>query len=82
MQTPPPYKPPQQLQDVLNKQATQRKRTAQLPKRNWIQKNPRTFQLAFITSSLLLLFSRPLYDIFCETSLPDADSFVYENRRK
>ncbi|XP_073844602.1 uncharacterized protein [Musca autumnalis] len=82
MQTP-PYKPPKELQDILNQQATQRKRTAQLPKRNWIQRNPRAFQLTFITGSLLILFSRPLYDIFSEPSLPSAaDSIVIERRHK
>lgn len=82
MQTPPPYKPPQEVQDILRKQAAQRKRTAQLPKRGWIQRNPRAFQLTFITGSLLVLFSRPLYDIFFETSFqPPTDSFVIEKNR-
>ncbi|XP_013118164.1 uncharacterized protein LOC106095469 [Stomoxys calcitrans] len=81
MQTP-PYKPPQELQDILNKQATQRKRTAHLPKRNWIQRNPRAFQLTFITTSLLVLFSRPLYDIFFESSYPVSDSLAFEKRRE
>ncbi|XP_058984887.1 uncharacterized protein LOC105261422 [Musca domestica] len=81
MQTP-PYKPPKELQDILDQQATQRKRTAQLPKRNWIQRNPRAFQLTFITGSLLVLFSRPLYDIFFETSFAAPDSVVFEKRHK
>ncbi|XP_061391431.1 uncharacterized protein LOC133326841 [Musca vetustissima] len=81
MQTP-PYKPPKELQDILNQQASQRKRTAQLPKRNWIQRNPRAFQLTFIAGSLLVLFSRPLYDIFFETSFPAPDSIVFEKRQK
>lgn len=35
-----------------------------LKDRNWIQRNPRTFVCLFTASSLLVLFSRPLYDIF------------------
>jgi hypothetical protein len=35
-----------------------------LKDRNWIQRNPRTFVSLFTVSSLLVLFSRPLYDIF------------------
>lgn len=72
----PPYKPPQELQDILKQQATQRKRTAQLPKRNWIQRNPRVFQVTFITTSLLVLFSRPLYDAFFEESFPALDDTI------
>ncbi|TMW52241.1 hypothetical protein DOY81_002708 [Sarcophaga bullata] len=78
----PPYKPPKELQDILKQQATQRKRTAQLPKRNWIQKNPRLFQLTFITTSLLVLFSRPLYDAFFEESFPAIDDSIKFERRK
>lgn len=72
----PPYKPSQELQDILKQQATQRKRTAQLPKRNWIYRNPRIFQITFITTSLLVLFSRPLYDAFIEESFPAIDDTV------
>ncbi|XP_037886697.1 uncharacterized protein LOC119635767 [Glossina fuscipes] len=61
-----PYRPPPQIQELLDRQAEKRKlkRTAQLPKRNWIQRNPRLFQIGFITTSMLILFSKPLYDIF------------------
>ncbi|EDV98501.1 uncharacterized protein LOC6568906 [Drosophila grimshawi] len=62
----PPYKPPKELQDLLDKrqQTYLRKRTAVLPKRSWIQRNPRLFQITFLTTSLLIFFSKPLYDAF------------------
>lgn len=78
----PPYKPPQELQKILKQQAAQRKRTAQLPKRNWIQRNPRIFQITFITTSLLVLFSRPLYDAFFEASFPGLDDSIKFKRRE
>ncbi|XP_065367441.1 uncharacterized protein LOC135960144 [Calliphora vicina] len=78
----PPYKPSQELQDILKQQATQRKRTAQLPKRNWVQRNPRIFQITFITTSLLVLFSRPLYDAFFEVSFPALDDSVKFKKRE
>lgn len=84
MQPPPipPYKPPPELQEALNQQATQRKRTAQLPKRNWISRNPRVFQLTFISTSLLILFSKPLYDALFAESFPAlTDSIVVEKRK-
>lgn len=78
----PPYKPPKELQDILKQQATLRKRTAQLPKRNWIQRNPRLFQITFITTSLLVLFSKPLYDAFIEESFPAVvDPIKFEKRK-
>ncbi|KAH8405567.1 hypothetical protein KR215_002914 [Drosophila sulfurigaster] len=75
MTTPvPQYKPPKELQDLLDKkqqqQANQRRRTAVLPKRSWIQRNPRLFQITFLTTSLLVFFSKPLYDAFIADPLP------------
>lgn len=73
----PPYKPPPEIQVLIEKQqqqantsSGQRKRTAVLPKRGWIQRNPRLFQISFITASLLIFFSKPLYDAFIEVPLP------------
>ncbi|KAG0721515.1 hypothetical protein GWK47_006317 [Chionoecetes opilio] len=34
------------------------------PIRLWIKRNPRTFVYVSVTTSLLIFFSRPLYDIF------------------
>ncbi|KAH8384638.1 hypothetical protein KR093_003768 [Drosophila rubida] len=73
MTTPvPQYKPPKELQELLDKkqQTNQRRRTAVLPKRSWIQRNPRLFQITFLTSSLLIFFSKPLYDAFIADPLP------------
>lgn len=35
-----------------------------LKKRSWAQRNPRAFFAIFATTSLLILYSRPIYDIF------------------
>ncbi|XP_055904229.1 uncharacterized protein LOC129940031 [Eupeodes corollae] len=51
-------------------QPFQRQQTAKLPKRNWIQRNPRTFQIVFLTTSLLTFFSKPIYDAFFADPLP------------
>lgn len=40
--------------------------------RNWIQRNPRLFQSVAITTSLLILFSRPLYDAFIREDVQPA----------
>ncbi|KRG05537.1 uncharacterized protein LOC26527968 [Drosophila mojavensis] len=68
----PSYKPPKDIQDFLSKreQTNIRKRTAVLPKRSWIKRNPRLFQITFLTSSLLIFFSKPLYDAFIADPLP------------
>ncbi|KAH8421085.1 hypothetical protein KR222_010845 [Zaprionus bogoriensis] len=63
----PPYKPPKEIQDLLDKK---RRRTAVLPKRSWIQRNPRLFQITVVTSSLLVFFSKPLYDAFIADPFP------------
>lgn len=60
----------QQQQQQQNAQSFQRRQTAVLPKRNWIQRNPRTFQIIFITTSLLAFFSKPLYDAFIADPVP------------
>lgn len=37
----------------------------QIPKKkNWIYRNPRLFTILFVTSSMLVLYSKPLYDVF------------------
>ncbi|XP_017465737.1 PREDICTED: uncharacterized protein LOC108358770 [Rhagoletis zephyria] len=73
----PPYKPSPEIQEKLQKlqqqaqqESGQRRRTAVLPKRSWIQRNPRLFQITFITTSLLVLFSKPLYDAFIADPIP------------
>ncbi|XP_049308436.1 uncharacterized protein LOC105226297 [Bactrocera dorsalis] len=73
----PPYKSSpeiqeriQQLQQQAQQESGQRRRTAVLPKRTWIQRNPRLFQITFITTSLLVLFSKPLYDAFIAVPVP------------
>lgn len=85
MTTPaPPYKPPKDLQELLDKkQQTNnlRKRTAVLPKRSWIQRNPRLFQITFITTSLLVFFSKPLYDAFIADPLPLKGPIVPPHKR-
>lgn len=40
--------------------------------RSWIQRNPRLFAGVTITSSLLVLFSRPIYDAFIRDDLVPA----------
>lgn len=95
----PPYKPPQQIQDILDKklkfrqqqleqqqqqhqqEPQARKRTAVLPKRNWIQRNPRLFQITFITTSLLIFFSKPLYDAFIADPVPATGVRVPPHKR-
>ncbi|XP_053963696.1 uncharacterized protein LOC129243508 [Anastrepha obliqua] len=72
----PPYKPSPEIQERVEQlqqqaqQGEQRRRTAVLPKRSWIQRNPRLFQITFITTSLLVLFSKPLYDAFIAEPVP------------
>ncbi|XP_030373072.1 uncharacterized protein LOC115623032 [Scaptodrosophila lebanonensis] len=75
----PPYKPPKEIQQLLiqrqrqqeqQQQAGQRRRTAILPKRSWIQRNPRLFQIAILTTSMLIFFSKPLFDAFIADPLP------------
>ncbi|KAH8401718.1 hypothetical protein KR009_007493 [Drosophila setifemur] len=81
----PQYKPPKEIQDLLDQQDklqnNQRRRTAVLPKRNWIQRNPRLFQISFLTGSLLVFFSKPLYDCFIADSLPALEVKVPPHKR-
>jgi len=51
-------------------QTLERRKTAVLPKRNWVQRNPRLFSITFITTSLLIFFSKPIYDCFFADDLP------------
>ncbi|XP_055382253.1 uncharacterized protein LOC129612590 [Condylostylus longicornis] len=53
-----------------NNQPLQRRKTAVLPKRSWVQRNPRLFSIIFITTSLLTFFSKPIYDSFIVQQLP------------
>ncbi|CAO1433114.1 unnamed protein product [Diamesa tonsa] len=48
----------------------QPKRSYVVPKRSWVQKNPRLFQGIFITVSLLAFFSKPIYDGFIKDDYP------------
>ncbi|SPP75436.1 Hypothetical predicted protein [Drosophila guanche] len=81
----PQYKPPKDIQDLLDKkeqqQTGQRRRTAVLPKRSWIQRNPRLFQITFLTSSLLIFFSKPIYDAFIADPLPPTEFRVPAHKR-
>ncbi|BFG03646.1 uncharacterized protein DMAD_02846 [Drosophila madeirensis] len=81
----PQYKPPKDIQDLLDKkeqqQTGQRRRTAVLPKRSWIQRNPRLFQITFLTSSLLIFFSKPIYDAFIADPLPPTEFRVPPHKR-
>jgi hypothetical protein len=54
------------MSDPSNRRQFDQKRTV-LPRRNWIQRNPRLFQGVFITSCILVLFSKPIYDAFIRT---------------
>lgn len=67
--SPPPYRLPPELQELLNSQGAQRRREVKLPKRNWIERNPRIFQLVMITASLFTFFSKPLYDLYCNSAI-------------
>lgn len=81
MSTPTPvptYKPPKEIQELLDKK---RKRTAVLPKRSWIQRNPRVFQITFLTTSLLIFFSKPIYDAFIADPLPAISPPVPPHKR-
>lgn len=51
-------------------------------KRSWPQRNPRTFVIGSLTLSMLILFSRPIYDSFIRTDLLPAPSSVAFNNRK
>ncbi|XP_022223002.1 uncharacterized protein LOC111074509 [Drosophila obscura] len=85
----PQYKPPKDIQELLDKkeqqppqqQSGQRRRTAVLPKRSWIQRNPRLFQISFLTSSLLIFFSKPIYDAFIADPLPPSEIRVPPHKR-
>lgn len=66
---PPPYRPPAEIEELLKRQGGQRHRTVKLPKRNWIQRNPRIFQVVVISVSLLTFFSKPLYDLYCNSQM-------------
>lgn len=48
----------------------------QIPKRNWIRRNPRTFQILYIGTLLTVFFSKPLYDCFLNDNVPPARSAV------
>lgn len=41
-----------------------------VPKRNWMQRNPRLFVGTVTTTALLIFFSKPLYDAFFAPALP------------
>lgn len=56
--------------------------SAKLPKRNWIQRNPRLFQITFITTSLVAFFSKPLYDLFFAERLPHPRQFEIDQKFK
>lgn len=41
-------------------------------RRSWIQRNPRLFSSLTITTAMLILFSRPIYDAFIRDDLVPA----------
>lgn len=65
----PPYKPSRQIEQQFGKD-NQRHNFAVLPKRSWVHRNPKLFQISFITASLLIFFSKPLYDAFIVETFP------------
>lgn len=71
----PPYKPSAHIaQQFPQPKNTQRRKTAIIPKRSWVYRYPKTFQFTAITASLLVLFSKPLYDAFiAEAIVPNKD---------
>lgn len=52
-----------------------------LKKRTWIERNPRTFVIGVTGASLLILLSRPIYDIFFNPVRPDISELKKEKRR-
>lgn len=56
-------------------------RAARSIKRSWIQRNPRVFSAVTITTSLLILFSKPIYDAFIRTDLVPAPPRAYRQQR-
>lgn len=48
------------------------RRPFRVPKRNWFQRNPRTFSSLVTVSALLIFFSKPLYDAFIAEPEPGA----------
>ncbi|XP_037950218.1 uncharacterized protein LOC119681178 [Teleopsis dalmanni] len=73
----PEYKTTPQLQaeiEILKQQRAnqsgRKTRNTYLPARRWIQRNPKLFQISVITGSLLIFFSKPLYDIFIAEPVP------------
>lgn len=60
---------------------TNRYRKVPLGKKSWIYRNPRIFVGIGTTVSLLVLFSRPIYDFFISSKpLPNIDSLVRERQ--
>lgn len=57
-------------------------RAARTIKRSWIQRNPRIFSCLAITSSLLVLFSRPIYDAFIRDDLVPAPPRAIRQQRQ
>nr|XP_032289193.1 uncharacterized protein LOC116649980 [Drosophila virilis] len=79
----PSYKPAKDIQELLDKKQETylRRRTAVLPKRSWIKRNPQLFQITFITTSLLIFFSKPLYDAFIADPLPLKGASISPHKR-
>uniref|UniRef100_A0A182JRE5 Cx9C motif-containing protein 4 n=1 Tax=Anopheles christyi TaxID=43041 RepID=A0A182JRE5_9DIPT len=48
------------------------RRPLRVPKRNWFQRNPRTFSSLVTGTALLIFFSKPLYDAFIADAVPGA----------
>ncbi|XP_037916244.1 uncharacterized protein LOC119654774 [Hermetia illucens] len=54
----------------MNQENQRRRQTYTVPKRDWIHRNPRAFIITFTTVSLLVFFSKPIYDCFLADPLP------------
>lgn len=49
----------------------------QIPRKDWVHRNPRLFQIVAITTCLSIFFSRQIYDIFIRK---DEDFFDLSTR--
>lgn len=50
---------------------TQQRPSYQIPKRSWLRRNPRAFQVIFISTCMISFFSKPLYDLFFTEAIPN-----------
>lgn len=55
------------------------RRSYKIPKQSWVQRNPRLFAYLLGGTSLLIFFSRPLYDAFLR---PESEFAQPDPKRK